>query len=339
MIMLIRPATMQDHAAIVTLAKLAGIGMTSLPPDPEVLAGKIQWSERSFQGKPPKRGEEFFLFVLEDPTTGQIVGTSGIWSHVGLSKPFYSYKLSTLTQASSELEVYSPQKVLHMVNDYTGASEIGALFLHPDYRRDGIGRFLSRSRFLMFAQLPHLFSQRVLAEMRGVQNDDGSSPFYNGLAKHFIKVDFLKADYISATRGNQFIADLMPKYPIYVSLLPQATQAVIGEVFTSSQPARRLLEKEGFRFEGYVDVLDGGPTLQAEVAHLKTVRESRMATIDGIHDTIPSPLFMACNAELAHFRMAMGQLHEHPDGTVTLHPELAAALQLNAGDSLRYTVL
>lgn len=342
--MRLRPATMQDHAAVVTLAELAGIGMTSLPPDPAVLADKIAFSEQSFAGNAKRRGEEFFLLLLEDDEAdNQIVGTTGIWAHVGLSKPFYSYKLSTLTQANSEIGVYSPQKVLHMVNDYTGASEIGALFLHPNYRRDGIGRFLSRARFLLMASYQELFSSRVIAEMRGVQDEKGRSPFYNGLAKHFIKVDFQQADYVSATKGNQFIADLMPKYPIYVSLLGQATQAVIGEVFSSSAPARRLLEKEGFRFEGYVDVLDGGPTLQAELSSIHTVCHSRTAVLDGMDTKVKSPAFMICTQppiqELSALRMAIGQLQEHADGTVTLASHTAERLRLAEGDKIRYIPL
>ena len=66
---------------------------------------------------------------------------AGIVSHVGMKRPFYSYKLSTIVQASHNVRIYSLQNVLHMVNDYTGVTEIGSLFLLPDYRRDGIGKF------------------------------------------------------------------------------------------------------------------------------------------------------------------------------------------------------
>jgi arginine N-succinyltransferase len=337
--MLVRPATLEDHSNIVKLAELAGIGMTSLPPDPDVLEAKIRASEASFAGRPFKPREECFFFVMEDTETKAIVGTAGVVAHVGLSWPFYSYKISTLTQASSVLDVYSHQQVLHMVNDYTGASEIGSLFVHPDYRRDGIGRFLSRCRFLMLAELRHLFDDRVIAEMRGVQDSSQSSPFYEGLAHSFFTVDFQKADYVSATRGNQFIADLMPRYPIYVSLLPPRAREAIGQVHEASRPALNLLQKEGFRFEGYVDVLDGGPTVQAELGRIRTVRESIRAPIKDIVKQVEAGRYILSNTSQSNFRMFLAPLVENTDGSVTLTWEAANHLQVEAGGYVRYVML
>jgi arginine N-succinyltransferase len=57
------------------------------------------------------------------------------------------------------------------------------------------------------------------------------------------------------------VAELMPRHPVYVNLLPER-RAAIGEVHDDTQPARVLLEQEGFRYEGYVDIFDAGPTLE-----------------------------------------------------------------------------
>lgn len=330
--LVVRPVTTSDHAEILSLAKEAGIGMTSLPPDAEVLEEKISRAVTSFAGK--CKGDESFLFVLEDTEQKKLVGTTGVVAHVGMRHPFYSYKLSTIVQASSEVEVYSLQRVLHMVNDYTGASEIGSLFLKSDYRRDGIGRFLSRCRYLMLAQFPELFSNTVISEIRGVQDADGESPFYKNLAQHFFQMDFKKADFVNATTGTQFISDLMPKYPIYVNLLAPEAQAVIGLPLEASKAAKYMLEQEGFRHQGYVDVFDAGPTMQVERDQIRTVRKSRMLPVLDIRPVASRKNHIASNTALKNFRATLAALEETEDG-ICLSPEAATLLQVKKGDRIR----
>jgi len=330
----IRPVRPKDHKEILALAHIAGIGMSSLPQDADVLRSKITAAAKSFAGKPEQPKEDKFLFVLEDTDKKKLVGTTGIVAHVGLRRPFYSYKLSTITQASGDLGIYSLQQVLHMVNDYTDATEIGSLFLHPDYRRDGIGKFLSRSRYLMMAEFPDLFSDIVISEIRGVQDKSGHSPFYDNIAKHFFKMDFRQADYIYATQGAQFIADLMPKYPIYVNLLAPEAQAVIGVPLEASRPAMQLLKSEGFRYEGYLDLFDAGPTMQADRPYIRTVRESHKAEVKAIRDVVSEP-HMISNTRLEDFSMAAGYV-AHESGGVAIDPAAAKALGIKKGDKVRY---
>lgn len=334
--MLLRPVTLSDHAALLDLARQAGYGFTSLPQDAGVLEAKIIWSEKSFAGIPPREKEYRFLFVLEDTENGKIVGSTGIKSHVGLTSPFYSYKLSTLVQANRELEIYALNKVLHMVNDYTGASEIGSLFLTPEYRRDGLGRFLSRSRFLMLAEFAELFDKIVIAEMRGVHDEAGDSPFYDHIARHFFKMPFKEADYINATKGGQFIADLMPKYPIYVTLLPEEAKAVIGVVNDASLPALKLLQYEGFTHVGYVDIFDAGPTVRVDRERIATVQHSRKTEIAEVVQEIQGEKVMLATTQLATFRMTPGEIQQKADGKLVIDKHTAQKLQVKAGDSLRF---
>jgi arginine N-succinyltransferase len=333
--MVLRPVVRDDHVQLMELAMLAGFGMTSLPQSEEVMGLKIENAVNSFAGSPPRPDEHSFLFVLEDAGEGRIVGSTGIVAHVGLSNPFYSYKLSTLVQASSDLGLYSRQKVLHMVNDFTGATEIGSLFLHERYRRHGLGRFVSRARFLMMAEFPELFSETVISEIRGMQDENGNSPFYNNLARHFFQIPFQRADYINATRGNQFISDLMPRYPIYVTLLPEAAQEVIGKALPSSEPAARILIEEGFYHEDYVDVFDAGPTLQAERTRIATVCGSKRAEVTAVEPVPSGKRFMVGTTNLTHLRFTIDGLQENADGTVVVTPETADLLRLDRGDTVR----
>lgn len=336
--LIVRPVAASDHTRILALARQAGIGMTSLPPDSHVLERKIARSVASFEAKASQKGDEAFLLVLEDTQTKQLVGTAGLVAHVGVKHPFYSYKLSTIVQASDNLSIYSMQRVLHMVNDYTGATEIGSLFLAPDYRRDGIGRFLSRCRYLMLAEFPELFSDIVISEIRGVQDEEGDSPFYKNLAQSFFQMDFQKADFINATQGGQFISDLMPKYPIYVNLLPQQAQDAMAKPLHASRPAMQMLEQEGFRYQGYIDVFDGGPTLQAERERIRSVRKSAKCKLTATQALEEKRCYMVSNTSLADFRVAFTNLLPAQDGAV-LHPEAAQALRIKPGDELRYMEL
>ncbi len=336
--MRVRPVRLQDHTEMLALARLAGIGMTSLPPDSHVLKNKIEHAVLSFQGKPAYPKGESFLFVLEDTERKKLIGSTGLVAHVGVSKPFYSYKLSTIVQACSFLEVYSMQRVLHMVNDYTGASEIGSLFVLPEYRRDGVGRFLSRCRYLMLAEFPEMFSDTVLAEIRGVQDADGESPFYNYLAKPFFHIDYKRADFVLATQGGQFIADLMPKYPVYVALLHEAARSVIGVPLEASRPAKSLLEREGFAWQGYVDVLDAGPTIQAARANIRTVQNSKRRKVEKIEPRLEGEMHMIANTVLEHFTVARGQVQELSEESVAISTEAAQLLNVQTGDYVRYAL-
>lgn len=331
--LVVRPVAVSDHKEILELARQAGIGFTSLPPDAEVLEEKIARARASFAGAPESKGEETFLFVLEDTEKKKLVGTTGIAAHVGIKHPFYSYKLSTIVQASEELKIYSKHQMLSIVNDYTGASEVGSLFLLPEYRKDGNGKFLSRCRYLMLAQFPELFSDVVISEIRGVQDEHGESPFYKNLAQHFFQMDFKHADFTNATEGSQFISDLMPKYPIYVSLLEASARAAIGQPLEASRPAKAMLEKEGFRHQGYVDIFDAGPTMQAERRQIRTVRKSRKAKIARLNHVSARMEYIVSNTALERLRILRAGLEE-TGGGVVIGPEAAEALGVKAGDDV-----
>jgi arginine N-succinyltransferase len=336
----IRPARIDDHTEILQMAQIAGIGMSSLPQDEDILHSKILYSIKSFAGTLARKPEENFLFVMEDMEKRRLAGTASIAAHVGLSRPFYSYKSSTLTQASTALGIYSLHHVLHMVNDYTNATIIGSLFLHPDYRRDGLGRFLSRSRYLMLAAFPDFFSDVVISEIRGAQDENGESPFYNHLARHFFQMDFRQADYIYATQGPQFIADLMPKYPVYVNLLAKEAQEAIGVPFSASLPAMKLLQAEGFRYEGYVDLFDAGPTLEVERGVIRTVRKCQTgicAEFRPLEDFDPQPPHLVSNLRCADFTIAQSPVLQTNAG-LALSVEAAEALKIRVKDKVQYVL-
>lgn len=54
---------------------------------------------------------------------------------------------------------------------------------------------------------------------------------------------------------------------------------MIGEVHPQTAPARAVLEKEGFRYRNYVDIFDGGPTLECDIDRVRAIRKSRLVTV------------------------------------------------------------
>jgi len=271
---LVRMARASDIDALFALAELTGGGMTNLPHDRDWLTDKIAWSERSLATPITAPDEEFYMLALEDQDSGRVVGTASLYSRLGARWPFYSYKISRVTHVSHDLERNFSTQVLHLVNDFDGASEVGGLFLHPEARSGGLGALLARSRYLFIAKHRERFSDRVVAELRG-WTENGISPFWEAVGKPFFGGDFYEADRHNALHGNQFIADLMPRYPIYATMLPKAAREAIGRPHEGSVPAQKMLEGEGFTFDGYIDIFDGGPTMSVHTDQIRTIRECR----------------------------------------------------------------
>ena len=47
-----------------------------------------------------------------------------------------------------------------------------------------------------------------------------------------------------------------------------------------------MLKGEGFSYQGYVDIFDGGPTMTARTDHVRTIRDARESTVVAI-DALP----------------------------------------------------
>ncbi|MCS6987318.1 MAG: arginine N-succinyltransferase [Sphingomonadaceae bacterium] len=298
----VRPGRPTDLEAVAGLARLTGGGFTNLPSGRAALAERIERSVAAFARTEP-RADDLFLMVLEHRPSARVLGTAVIFASVGHTWPFYSYKITTIAMKSRELARTFRTRVLHLVNDFDGACEVGGLFLHPEARGGGLGRLLARARYLFMARHRARVADRCLAELRGVLRPDGSSPFWDGLAGRFFGMDFLEADRFNALHGNQFIADLMPKYPVYEALLAPEAAAVIGVEHPDGRAARRMLEREGFRFNQYIDIFDGGPTLDVETDRILTVATARTARV-APHPAPPdAPLSLVAHGYLEDFRV------------------------------------
>jgi arginine N-succinyltransferase len=329
----VRPARPDDYAAIYKMAKLTGGGFTNLPPDKATLVAKLARSENSFARASDEQGADLYVFVLEDPKSKKIRGTCQVFGQVGVSQPFYSYHLSTLTQSSPELGKTFRNQMLTLTTDLEGSSEVGGLFLHPECRAGGLGGLLARSRYLFIKQHRSRFGDRTLSELRGVMDEAGNAPFWDALAGKFFGMSFPEADEFNAIHGTKFIGDLMPRTPIYVVLLPDAAKAVMGQPHPTGKAALKMLESEGFVYDRYIDIFDGGPTVTAPTDQIRTVREARFHEVREIGDGGTQKAFVAAG-RLNDFRACCACVDTISDQALRLDPEAAELLEVGIGDKV-----
>lgn len=335
----IRPIQSSDYQALHAIAVESGHGFTSLPVNEGLLRKRINSSEKSFSTQVQAPGNESYLFVMEDTEDNSVVGTSGIEASVGLDDAFYHYHLGKVVHSSRELDIYNTVDILTLCNDYTAVTEICTLFLRENARQGNNGRLLSKFRFLFLMEHQQRFSETVIAEMRGVSDENGSSPFWQWLEEHFFSMDFPTADYLTGIGQKVFIAELMPKYPIYVSLLSKEAQDVIGKVHPQTKPALQLLESEGFACRGYVDIFDGGPTVEASIRNIRTAQNSQKMPVR-IDDTVEGVDFMMINTKVIDFRgVAAPLVIDDEQGVICITAETADALGVSEGDFIRFAAL
>ncbi len=327
-----RTARADDLQTLYEMAKLTGGGFTNLPADRSALAAKLDRTEQALARDGDGIEDELVVMVLENSATGQVRGTCQIFAVVGRNWPFYSYRLGALTQHSRELSRTFRAETLSLVTDLEGATEVGGLFLHPRERAEGLGLLLARSRYLYIRNHRSRFGDRIIAELRGVIDEAGGSPFWDGLAGRFFGMNFQEADEFNALHGNQFIADLMPRAPIYTAMLNDGARSVIGLPHPNGRAAMRMLETEGFANPGYIDIFDGGPTMVGEINSLRTIANAQDVALSAIHESGGEKM-LAAAGRLASYRCTYGFINRSEDGSISLDRISAEILGIGIGET------
>lgn len=339
----VRPIARDDLPAVLALSERTGAGLTTLPANGERLSERIERSLASFAGT-AARGDACYVFVLVDSTTRRVVGISAIEAAVGLTEPWYNYHVGTIVHASRALDVYTVAPTLFLANDHTGHTELCSLFLDQAFRRGRNGPLLAKGRLLFIAEFADRFAPKVISELRGKLDPDGRSPFWEGLGRHFFAMEYSTADYLTGIGQKSFVAELMPRHPVYVNLLPNAARAAIGEVHQDTRPARAMLEQEGFRYEGYVDIFDAGPTLECFRDNIHAVRQSAVMPAEVRRGDAPPPAalgdvpWLVANRRFDGFRVVLAQAPVRVE-RFPLAPAAARALAIADGDTVRAVAL
>ena len=328
----IRAARQSDLRAFYNLSKLTGGGFTNLPAEKATLEAKLERSAAGFARQGDAPGDDLYVFMLENVETRQIRGTCQVFGAVGTERPFYSYLISTMTQKSEELGKTFRNQLLNLTTDLEGSSEVGGLFLHPHERAGGLGLLLARSRYLFIKMHRERFGDTVLAELRGVMDEGGHSPFWDAIGGRFFGMTFPEADEFNAVHGTQFIADLFPRSPVYMSMLPESARAVIGQPHPTGRAALKMLENEGFIWDSYIDIFDGGPTVTARTDNIRTIREATpLRVLD--RDAVDGQAMLVAHGAAQDFIACYAKVEVEEEGAA-LDPEARKLLGVGPGDQV-----
>lgn len=333
---LVRAVQIEDLDQLWELIGRATYGLTTLQISKAQLSERVEHSTFAFTRKTERASGEPYVFVMEEPAEGKLVGLSCIFSKTGGYEPFYSYRRVLESNYCELLDKTQEVETLHLEKIHDGPTEIGSLFLSADYRGHGRGRLLSLSRFAYMAAFPKKFAEQVIAEMRGVMSDEGDCPFWEAVGRHFFEMDFPQADNLS-TINKRFIEDLMPHYPIYSNMLPEKARQVMGDVHPHTRPALAMLEGEGFRKTDLIDIFDGGPVVSCHRDEINAVQRTREVVLAGVQTEVKGEPAILSSTKTG-FRSLIDQATLESE-QLYVSQQGARHLQVEVGDRLLYTPL
>lgn len=328
----VRAVRIEDVDALFELTRQADHGLTSLQIDRIRLHERVERSVFAFHRRSERPAGEPYVLVMEDLASRKLIGMSGVLAKTGGYEPLYAYRRVKSLRVCSQLGVEHALESLHLQRIHDGPSEIGSLFLLPEYRGSGRGRLLSLSRFALLAQRPQRFSDRVIAQMRGVSDTNGISPFWEALGRKFYCCDFPQADALS-TISKTFIEQLNPEYPIYLPLLSDEARQTIGRVHPETEPALALLRAEGFAETDLVDIFDGGPTLECPIASLQAVQRCRLGSVAAVERSVDADSQILASMHQG-FAAVLAPATSRDDGGLVIETSTALALNLKVGDQI-----
>jgi len=330
---LIRPVALTDLDQMIHLAERAGPGL-SLPKDHQQMRLLVQESVISFGKEVLYPGAETYLFVCEKMGSGKIVGCSAIHAKTGGFIPLYMYKVVDVVRTSPITGERTVITRLHPHKIHDGPTEICMLYILSKYRKEGLGSLLSLSRFLFLNQFRDRFERQIIALMRPHIAPSGAAPFWDAISKPFFQMDFPTVCHFRYTHSRD-VELLLPKYPIYASLLPPAVEESIRRVHPKTEPALDMLRGEGFELTDMIDAIDGGPMVEANAHQIGAIQRQREVELAQITKEAPkSNLSIVSNRSMA-FRACYTSVRKTKKGAV-LGEQAAEALGLEEGDSFLY---
>ena len=339
--LVVRPAKPADLPGLERLAGSATPRLTNLPTHRDRLEERITRSQRSLSREVDFPGDESYTFVLEDLERGEVVGTATIRAHAGAHEAYYTYRQETLIHASQQLNVRREVQTLSLSHEVSDASLLCALSLDTRYKGTSAESLLRRSRLMFIAQYPERFAEILAIAFPGYLDDDGESPFWSSVGRHFFVRGYQEMNHLAGVRSKSFIAEVMPQFPLYLPLLTPAARAAIGQEHPAHEAALAEMLAEGFSRSRHVDIFDAGPLVKADRERLATFRHStwhpvRIRPASALPDAEPA---LIANQKLGGFRCVVARYALSPTGQLVLSPEHAAVLGVEEGRAVLATPL
>ncbi len=336
----VRPVETGDAQGLLALVDGASPWVHTLPKSRPAVERVTERSLASFAELVDVPSDETYLFVLED-ADGQICGTAAIAATAGADGTFFAFRNDVLHQVSRDLGISNNVHALTLASDLTGHSQLSGFFVRNWDRPGPEAELLSRARLLFAATAPRRFSDRFFSSLAGLTDADGHSPFWNALGKKFFRMDFLAAErLVEGARNRSLIVELMPHYPVYVPLLPGDAQAALGQVHPAATLPFRILSREGFEPDEYVDIFDGGPILRALRASLKSFTHSVLREVRAKAGPAGGMGCLVATAREERFRCVLAEVAPLDDAeTVILTDAARRALEVEDGETVRCVAL
>jgi arginine N-succinyltransferase len=331
---LLRDAQKSDLKELKRLS--SRLDSVNLPHDERALAAIIDLSARSFAGKVRDPLARSYVFVLVEPRSGRLVGTSMIIAQHGTrDSPCTFFDVSEREHYSSTVDAHFRHKVLSIGYHFEGPTEIGGLVVHPEDRGGRLrpGKQLSFVRFLYLAMFPDRFREKVLAELMPPLLPDGRSLFWEACGKRFTGLEYQEADKLSR-QNKEFIQQLFPPGDLYATLFPPRVQRQLGAVHPEAEGVKAMLERLGFRYVDRIDPFDGGPHFEARLADVPLVRAHRRLRVADrdLAGEGDGERLVGVSRPDARVRFRAVRTPAHVDGDdLVLPPEARALLDVEAG--------
>jgi arginine N-succinyltransferase len=300
--LLVRPIRASDVDQALALTAQAGFGFTGLPRNRDAMRSRIELSEASFN-RLIDRERAWYTLVITKVPDARVLGIASVKARVGVCGPHYSLRVSRSNSNAIEGFASAQDTSLQLVTECDGFTEVGSLFVSPNARGQGVGKLLSRARYVLIALHKDLFADVIMAELRGVFDDNGISPFWQGFGRRHIPMTFAEANAMVINGEFEKLAAYLPKGSIALAHLDDTACAVIGEVHAEGQAALTMLRHEGFEQSGLIDVLDGGPTLTCKRDALRTVKNLRLSKVVISEDSGDTKPTILANPKLDRFAL------------------------------------
>jgi len=331
----IRGAGPEDGDAVLALAR--ELNTVNLPNDRPHIERLLAHAEKSFRGEiAPKLRK--YVFLLWDSERGAAAGTSMIVAQLGRrGAPYIYFDVLEEEKYAASVDKHFHHALLRIGFSYDGPTEIGGLVVAPEYRKapERLGQLISCVRFLFIAAHRELFKGELLAELLPPLEKDGTSHLWEAVGRRFTDMSYAEADLLSS-ENKDFIRDLFPRDSIYVTLLAQDAQAVLGQVGAQTKGVEKLLRRIGFRYAERVDPFDGGPHFVAQTDQVTLVQKTKTCPVGAPAPRAGSDRYLVARdlPVAPYFKAVEARVVMHRDGTVGLPAETAAALGAAEGDGV-----
>ena len=327
----VRLVKTSDIKQLTQLIDKAGHGMTTMPKNKKELQERINWSISSASKKRANPNKDTYLFVLEN--NKKIIGISAIYTSISKDKPSVFFKIGKIKLSSKTYGFKKEAEILKLHLIHKPYSELGTIFIDPSSRGRGRGSLLSFARLQLIASHQSRFDKKILVEIRGWKDKNGKSYFWESFSKAFFNLDFFSIDRLSYI-DNHFITESVPKFPFMVELLSRRVQKVLGKPHPNAMPALSMLSKQGFKTNGLVDVLDGGPCMEVKANSIPIVKSSKKVKVDVKRSVNFSSYGFIVNFSLENFRVVR-ESYNLIGNTIEISQKTAKALEISSGDMVR----